>query len=95
MYDVDNQSKTSVKVLEYSTCTKLDSYIRGMENYFSTWITGSTNHRASNITDHAASEPHKVAVMCVRTDQAKATNLEQSLIAKSLLAFQKPMQEKF
>ena len=45
--------------------TKFDSSIRGMKNYSSARITGSANHRASNITDHAASEQHKVAMLCL------------------------------
>ena len=54
-----------------------DNYIRYAKKntFFSVWITGSTNHRASNITDHAASELHKVLVIHLRTGRAKAANL--------------------
>ena len=68
-----------------------------MKNYSSAWIIGTTNHRASNITDHAASEQHKVAMLRLCTEQAKAARVpiaERCLIAKSLLALEKPMQEK-
>ena len=88
-YDVDDQDKTLVKVLRYSACTKFDTSIRGMKNYSSAWSIGSTNHRASNITDHAASEQHKVAMLRLRTEQAKAASVpvaERCPIAKSLLA---------
>ena len=57
-YDRGDQDKTLVKVLRCSACTKFDSSIHGMKNYSSAWIIGMTNHRVSNITDHAASEQH-------------------------------------
>ena len=41
-YSVNDQDKTLVKVLWCRACTKFDSSIRGMKNYFNTWITGST-----------------------------------------------------
>ena len=96
-YNVDDQDKMLVKVLQCSKCTKSDSCICGMKNYSSVWIIGSTNQRASNITDHVASEQHKVAMMHLRTAQAKAANMpitEHSPIAKSLLAMKKLMQER-
>ena len=75
-YDVDDQEKTLAKLLRCSACTKFDSSIRGMKNYSSAWIIGSTNHRTSSITDHAANEQHKVAtcMLRLRTEQAKAAN---------------------
>ena len=38
------------------------------------WITGSTNHKTSNILDHARSEQHKASMACMRTAHAKARN---------------------
>ena len=96
-YDVDDQDKTLVKVLRCSACMKFNSSIRGMENYPSVWIIGSTNHRASNITDHAAGEQHKVTMLRLRTEQVKAASVpiaECCPIAKSLLSLKQPMQEK-
>ena len=55
-----------------------------MKNYPSTWITGSTNNRASNVTDHAASEKHKIAMLRLRTERAPVA--KHCPIAISLLA---------
>ena len=45
-----------------------------MNNYSSTWITGSTNQRTSNLLDHVASDQHKAAMARLRTAEAKANN---------------------
>ena len=44
---------------------------------FSTvWVTGLTNHKSSNITDHGNSEQHIACMVHIRTNGAKArTNL--------------------
>ena len=78
-FDVDNQDKTLVKVLWCSACTKFDSSISGMKNYASASIIGSTNNRARNITDHAASEQHKVDMLCLGTGYALLLSAVQSL----------------
>ena len=68
-----------------------------MRNYSSARITGLTNHRASNITDHAAGEQHNVAMLCPCVEQvnvARVSIAERCLIAKSLPALEKLMQEK-
>ena len=62
-YDVDDQDETLVEVLPCSDCTKFDSSICETKNYSSAWIIWSTNHRARNITDHAASKQHKVVML--------------------------------
>ena len=46
----------------------------GMKNFSRAWITGSSNHKTSNILDHATSEQHRVATICVYAEAAKATN---------------------
>ena len=51
----------------------------------------------SNVTDHAANEQHKVGMLCLRSEQAKAARVpiaKHCPIAKSLLALKKLMQEK-
>ena len=73
---------------------KFDSSICGTKSYSSACILGLTN-RASNITDHAAGEQHKVATLHLQTEQAKAASVpvaEHCPIAKSLLALEKAMQ---
>ena len=48
-----------------------------------------SNHKTSNITDHTSSEPHKVAIVYFRRDQARSRNepvTSYSPIARSLLS---------
>ena len=93
-YDEYDQDKMLIKVLRHtcSTSTKFNSCICWMKKYFSTWIKGSNIHRLSNTTDYAASSQHKVAMLCLCTEQVKAANMptaEGSLICKSLLVLEK------
>ena len=65
-----------------------------MNNYSSARITGSTNHRASNITDHVASEQHNVHVAMLHShaEQVKAARVpiaDRCPIGKRLLALKK------
>lgn len=60
----------------------------GLKHFSASWITGSSNHRSSNIVDHAQSEQHKAAMLKLRRDQAKSSNksiTSYSPIARSLL----------
>ena len=43
-----------------------------MRNFSAAWVTGSTNHRASNILDHAKSEQHTASMAYMRANHAKA-----------------------
>ena len=53
---------------EYATnirckvCTQFREHIEGIQYFKEDWITGSTNYRSSNATDHAESVPHKEAM---------------------------------
>ena len=38
------------------------------------WIEGSANHRTSNVLDHAKSSQHKMAMDCLKFNQAKERN---------------------
>ena len=37
------------------------------------WIDGSTNHKTSNIVDHASSDQHKMAMMQLREERTKSS----------------------
>ena len=87
-YDMDDQDKTFVKGLSCSACTMFDISIRGMKNYPSAWIIGPTNNRASDITDHGASEQHKVATCMLRLRTERAPVSEHCPIVKSLLGLE-------
>ena len=64
--------------------------ICGLKKFSRVWINCSNNnHETSNITDHANSEKHKLAMFYFCQDQAKGRNepiTRYSLIACSLLS---------
>ena len=43
-----------------------------MRNFSAAWVTGSTNHRTSNILDHAKSEQHTASMAHMQANRAKA-----------------------
>ena len=58
-----------------------------LQKFLQAWIDGSSNHKTSNTTGHAKSEPHKAAMACFKRDQAKSRNepiTSYSPIARSL-----------
>ena len=87
--EVDSQDKSLVSTLWCSVCRQYEKRICGHKNFSRAWIDGSSNHKTSNIADHADSEPHKAAMMYLRKDQAKARNepiTSYSPIARSSLS---------
>lgn len=82
--ELDSQDKSLVSTLSCAVCQKHVSRICGIKNFSRAWIDGSTNHKTSNITDHANSEQHKVATMEYRKDQAKKRNEPKIAIAPLL-----------
>ena len=84
----DRSDSTVVESLFCEVCKTFEDNIHGMRNFSSTWISGSTNLRASNMIDHAGSDQHKAAMRRLHVNNAKAAS--QSIatyapIAKSLL----------
>ena len=64
---------------------------------FDAWISGSNNHRTSNIVDHTKSEQHKVSMMRLHADQAKSKQLSitsYSPIARCLLRMDQTSKER-
>ena len=91
-----------VETLWCEACRKHEDRITGMKNFSKAWINGSCNQKTSKIVDHASSEQHRVAMLQVRADAAKASNqplTTYSPIARSLLvmdsAVQARMKRKF
>ena len=74
-----------VESLWCGVCREYKTRIRGMKNFSKSWIDGSTNHKTSNILDHASSEQHKAANTHKCRDQAKASNMPVSPLAHCLL----------
>ena len=87
--DIDAHQKTLVSTLWCVVCRKYELKISGHKNFSKAWIGASTNHKTSNITDHATSDQHKSAMMHFRKDQAKSRNepiTSYSPIARGLLS---------
>ena len=87
--EMDDQDKSLVSTLWYVVCRQYENKICGIKKFSRVWIEGSSNHKTSNITDHAKSEPHKMAMVYFRKDQAKGRNepiTSYSPIAHSLLS---------
>lgn len=72
--DLEPGRKTHVATLYCSACRKFKGRILGLKNFSMAWIAGSTNHKTSNVVDHANSEQHKAAMAHVRAEHAKASN---------------------
>ena len=58
-YDKGGEYATN---LRYKVCTQFREHIEGIQYFKEDWITGSTNYRSSNATDHAEGVPHKEAM---------------------------------
>ena len=63
--------KHTVKYLYCDVCKKYEANIQSLKNFTTTWITGSTNQRVSNVVDHASSDVHKAAMMRLQADHTK------------------------
>lgn len=62
----------SVELLWCASCRKFEDNIRGVKNFSAAWISGSANHKLSNVSDHARSDQHKLSMSLMRADEAKA-----------------------
>ncbi len=93
--NIDQQNKTLVDTLWCEACKKQEGGITGMKNFSKSWITGSMNHKTGNIIDHANSDQHKAAILRIRSEATKASNLpitSYSPIARSLLVMDEAVQ---
>ena len=67
------RDKRHVAALYCAVCKKYEDSLQSLKSFSRAWVTGSTNHKVSNVLDHAASEVHKVAMTPKRADDAKAS----------------------
>ena len=72
--EVEKSDKDLVSKLFCLVCQKYEANIQSVKHFSAAWITGSANQKTSNITDHAKSEQHKLAMSRLRIDQARAGN---------------------
>ena len=87
--DMDDQDRSIVSTLWCVVCRKYETRMCGLKNFSRAWIDGSSNHKMSNVTDHANSEQHKSAMIYLHKDQAKSRNepiTSYSPVARSLLS---------
>ena len=56
------RDKHHVASLYCAVCKKYEHSLQSLKSFSRAWITGSTNHKVSNVLDHANSEVHKVAM---------------------------------
>ena len=50
--DVDERDRSLVGLLWCAVCRRFEERIRGVNNFSNVWVTGSTNHKSSNVLDH-------------------------------------------
>ena len=70
--DRDRADKSLVSTIWCEVCRRYEDKLQGMRNYSSTWIKGSSNHKTSNISDHAKSDQHTFAMARYEADRAKS-----------------------
>ncbi len=71
--DKDLSDRSLVSTLWCGVCRRYQDKLHEMRNY---WVAGSTNHKTSNLVDHATSEQHTSSIHRLDTDRMKATPLE-------------------
>ena len=84
---MDSTNKSVVSTLWCAVCKKYESRITGLKNFSRAWIDGSTNHKTSNIVDHATSDQHKTAMVRLNEERARSAKLpvaSYAPIARSL-----------
>ena len=70
--DVDERDKSLVGLLWCAVCRRFEERISGVMNFLNVWITGSSNHKCSNVLDHARSNKHKAAMTRLHLEQSRA-----------------------
>ena len=91
------KQQTQVECLWCEACRKFEDKIRGVKNFSTTWIAGSTNQKLSSVLDHARNDQHKSSMSLLHAEQAKATNTPLTAyapIARSLSLMDKSLQER-
>ena len=81
---MDCSDKSLVSTLWCEVCRKYERRIDSKKNFSRAWIDGSTNHKTSNVVDHASSEQHKAAIALLRREQAK--NASEPVASYSTIA---------
>ncbi len=73
-YDVDKADRSLVDTLYCEVCRTYKDKIRFIRNFSGVWVTGSTNHKSSNIVDHGNSAQHTACMAHMRAASTRAQN---------------------
>ena len=84
--DKDTTDHTVI-ALWCEVCRKYSGQIRSMRNFSTAWVNGSTNHRNSNIVDHAKSEQHIAAMAHLQADESGELADEKVVLVVENAAF--------
>ncbi len=58
-------------------CRRYKEKLQGMRNYTGIWVSGSTNHKTSNIADHASSDQHLAVMQRLDMERKRAQGIPQ------------------
>ena len=75
--DRDDTDRNLVTTLWCEVCRRYKEKMHGMRNYTGVWVSGSTNHKTSNIADHASSDQHHAAMQRFDMERKKAKGMPQ------------------
>ena len=95
--DVDTANRSLIDTLWCDVCRTYQTKIQYKRNFSAIWVTGSTNHKSSNIVDHSKSEQHIACMAYIYTDSATAQDEpveSYAPIARSLLRMDDSEKEK-
>ena len=68
--DKDEANRSLVATFYCKVCRQFEDRIRGMRNFSSAWVTGTTNHRTSNVLDHAKNNVMIIKVIAAVLENA-------------------------
>ena len=72
---IEEQDRNFVSTLWWDVCRRHKEKLQGMRNYTDIWVSGSTNHKTSNIADHASSDQHLAAVQHLDIERKRAQGI--------------------
>ena len=76
-------NRDHVKSLAYSVCTRFNAQLKGMRNYTSAFVDGTTNLRTSCFKDHSSTDMHARTMMLLKKDRGADVH-EYTPIARAL-----------
>ena len=75
--DREELDRNLMSTLWCDVCRRHKENLQGMRNYTGVWVSGSTNHKMSNIADHASSDQHLAPMQCLDIECKRARDIPQ------------------